>query len=108
MEAMIKEIQDYFKNKLLSNEFEVAKLSEFTIDLLVDSKYLFVIWIANLDIPQSRKNYSNILSFMDLEFTNGESVQLDKILSPIVLKYRKEVLVEEKKRELEQLLNEIQ
>ena len=105
MEAKIKEVQDYFKNKLLSGEFEVAKISECTIELLVDSEYLFVIWTGNMHLPKYRKNYSNDLSFMDLEFTNEESIELDRILSPIVSKYNKEVLIAQKERELEQLKN---
>ena len=108
MEAKIKEVQEYFKNKLLSSEFEVAKIQECTIDLLVDSNYLFVIWTGNLDIPTTTQNYSNTLSFMDLEFTKDESIQLSKLMRPIVLKYKKDVLIEEKKQELEKLLNEIQ
>lgn len=106
MEAKIKEVQDYFKNKLLSNNFEVQETRECTIDLLVDSKYLFVIWTGNLHLTKYRKNYSNTLSFMDLEFTDDESIELTKILRPIILKYKKDVLIEEKKQELERLINE--
>lgn len=106
MEAKIKEVQDYFKNKLLSSEFEVAKISECTIELLVDSKYLFVIWTGNLHLTKYRKNYSNTLSFMDLEFTDDESIELNEVLLPTILKYKKDVLIEEKKQELEKLINE--
>ena len=54
MKEKIKEIQDYFKDKILSEDFEVSEVSEHVTTLLVDGEYKFNIWTGNIDIPKTR------------------------------------------------------
>jgi hypothetical protein len=42
MEAKVKEVQDYFKNKILSSEFEVTEITEHRLNLNIDSVYKFL------------------------------------------------------------------
>lgn len=105
MQAKIKEVQDYFKSKILNGEFEVSKITEYKIHLVVDSKFEFVIWAGNTDIPEVRKNTKTELSFMNLELSNNEAIQLDKILKQTIFEFRKNVLIKQKEEELQQLKN---
>ena len=107
MKKQIKQVQDYFKNKMLSNDFEILNVDEYTLELRIDSEYKFVIWTGNVDIPQSRKLYSGKLSFMDINMTNDEAIKFNELLLPAINKFRKETLLEQKRKELEQLQNEL-
>ena len=107
MKNKIKEVQDYFKSKLFAQDFKIEKVSEYQIEISIDLEYKFIIWTGNQDIPRSRKNYDGALSFMDLQLNVHESEKLHGILSPVVKKYRAEVLLNQKKLELEKLQREI-
>jgi len=107
MKKQIKKVNDYFKSKMLSKDFEIIKVDEYIMEILIDNEYKFVIWIGNLHIPESRKCYSSALSFMDVQFEEEESFKLNELLQPEIIKFRKEVLINRKKEELEQLQNEL-
>jgi hypothetical protein len=107
MKKQIKKVQDYFKNKMLSNEFEITKIEEYTLDLIIDSEYKFTIGTGNIDIPTSRRPYIGTLSFMDIELSDEESEILNGLLLPAINRFRKETLLAKKKKELEQLQNEL-
>ena len=107
MKTKIKEVQDYFKNKMLSSEFTITSVEEYTIELLIDNEYKFIIWIGNVDIATSRKTYSGKLSFMDIGLTDDEAIKLNDILLPAINKFRKETLLEQKRKEFERLQNEL-
>lgn len=47
MEKKIKEVQKYFKDKILKGEFEFVKASKFSVHIKVDSKYPFEIWTGS-------------------------------------------------------------
>jgi hypothetical protein len=104
MQEKIKEVQDYFKNKILSKDFEVEKIEQHYFYLLIDSQYEFIIWIGNFDIPRCTKPIS---SFIDIDITDEEAIKLHGLLLPIVNKYKKETLLEQKKKELEELQKEV-
>jgi len=107
MKNQIKKVQDYFKNKLLSSQFEIIKVEQYTMELLIDSEYKFTIWISNVHIPENRKLYSGTLSFMDIGLTDEDAIKLNELLLPAINKFRKETLLVEKKAELERLQNEL-
>lgn len=107
MKKQIKEVQDYFKNKLFSNDFDIAKIGEYNIELVIDEDYKFVFWIGNIDIPHTRKQNSDKISFMDLQFANDEAVKFHELLLPVINQYRKDTLLIQKRNELEQLENEL-
>lgn len=107
MRTKIKEVNDYFKGKILSKDFSIVKVEEYIMEILIDNEYKFVIWIGNINIPESRKCYSSALSFMDVDFKEEESFKLNELLQPEIIKFRKEVLINRKREELEQLQNEL-
>lgn len=109
MKIKIQEVLDYFKKKLLSNDFTITFIEECTLELLIDNEYRFIIWTGNIDIPKSRKVYSfgGKLSFMDVNLTDDESIKLDSILSPTINKFRRETLLKRKMEELEKLQKEV-
>jgi hypothetical protein len=79
MDEQIKQIQDYFKKKIFDLDFKIVdKISGFTVNIIIDEKYTFCIWIEN--DSDFRKNYRHSLSFMDLDFTNEESIILDSVI----------------------------
>lgn len=47
MKAKIKEVHDYFREKICSGEFEISKKSGYTFSILIDGSYVFNIWLAN-------------------------------------------------------------
>jgi hypothetical protein len=103
MKEQIERVQDYFKNKLLSNEFVIVKIDQYQIEILIDDHFDFTFWIGNLDLPHSLKNNTLKQSFMDLKLTDKNSEKLHAILYPTIMTYRKEVLLAEKTNELENL-----
>jgi hypothetical protein len=107
MKTKIKEVNDYFKNKMLLKEFNILKVNEYTMEILIDNEYNFIIWIGNLNIPESIKCYDLALSFMDINFNKEESLKFNNILRPEIIKFRKEVLINRKIEELKQLQNEL-
>jgi len=108
MKNQIKKVQDHFKKKLLSKDFEITRVEEYTLELLIDSEYKFIIWTGSVDIPTSRKPYSGKLSFMDIEMTDEDAIKFNELLLPAINKFRKETLLAEKKKELERLQNELE
>lgn len=104
MKEQIEAVQKYFKDKILAKDFEVEKIRQYAIYLKVDGVYSFVIWIGNFaEIKESVKNHEGELSFIDLQFTKDESIQLSEVLKPYVIGFLKETLIEQKKKELEEL-----
>ena len=47
MKTKIKEIQDYFLNKIYNCEFKIAEKTEHKAIIVIDEEYRFVVWIAN-------------------------------------------------------------
>lgn len=107
MKAKIKEVQDYFINKILSGEFIITEVNKHTLSLLVDNTYKFEIWIAN--DPENRKTYETGLEsyFISLEFSEEQSIELDKILQPHIQEWREKVDLAEKRKQLQRLKEEL-
>jgi len=103
MKKQIKKVQDYFKNKMLSNDFEVENIDEYVISLKIDG-YLFSIWIGNLNIEGSINQHFMRYNFLDLKITIEESILLHKIIFPAVKIFRKDNL-QKKISEFEKMKN---
>ncbi|KAA6342898.1 hypothetical protein EZS27_009358 [termite gut metagenome] len=73
VEERIKEIQDYFIQKLINGEFEVneEKCTEAVFHLIIDGKYKFAIWIGisikymRLHAPVDCPNFIELGDFTD-------------------------------------------
>lgn len=105
MQNKIKEVQDYFKNKILTGDFEITEIENYSMVLKVDKIYEFVFWTGNVDIPESRKQYE--FNFMDLDLTEEDHFAIDVILQPSIQDYRRNELYNQKVLELENLKAEL-
>ncbi|KAA6348462.1 hypothetical protein EZS27_004062 [termite gut metagenome] len=102
MEEKIKEVQEYFINKILNGEFEVniEKSDEYALVIEIDEKYEFSIWAEN-DI-NSRQQYttSKYPNFMQLgEFSD----ELKEVTDKHVVEYRSNHLNRLKEKEIREL-----
>jgi len=107
MKTKIKEVHDYFKNKLLLGDFKIIKTEEHTMSVLIDNEYKFTIWIGNLHIPESRKLYDGMYNFMNIKFNVKESLKLNSIIKKPVKQFRETILYNQKLKELENLKKEL-
>ena len=106
METKIKEVQDYFKNKLLSGDFKIIKQDQYSVTVEVDSKYNFELWTANMyTVDGSIKLYEGSFNFINVEFNSVESCSIKRYLIKPVANYKK-MLIEKKKAELNNLIRE--
>lgn len=102
MENKIKEVNDYFKNKVINNEYKVLFVDSFTIHIKIDELYIFALWIANGKEVLGTKNCT-FNSFMSLTFNKEEQkkawVHIKKHINELYGKQKEE----EEKREFERL-----
>jgi hypothetical protein len=109
MREIIIEVQDYFTKKILNNEFEVVRMTNFIIEIKIDNEYNFVFWIGNIDIKDTIKqrlefDYNN---FIHLEITDEQSEILHDVFKPRIEEYRSTTLKSEKLAQIEKLQSEI-
>ena len=106
MKKKIKEVQDYFIAKMLSNEFEITKTNEHIAEILIDGEYKFCIWLSNT--PECRVPYHSIHDyFMLLNFTQKQALKMHSILKKHIADYKKNVLLVEKRKQFETLKKEL-
>jgi hypothetical protein len=86
MKNKIKEVQDYFKNSILNNEFEFVEFKYYEIIISIDD-YQFDLWVANG--AMSLRCYETGSSFMDLEFSASEKVECYAVLKLRIDEYEK-------------------
>jgi len=108
MKEKIKEIQDYFINKILDLDFKVIDVSNHTLLIRIDNEYEFTIWIANEQFPTTRKPYNSLFNyFVRLEFTDEQAIELDSKIWPIVEEAKKKFMLPNKRKLFEQLKIEL-
>lgn len=105
MKNKIKEVHDYFKNKVISGDYEVINNKYHTMQILIDSEYPFSLWMANKGY--SFGVYSGESNTMELKFEKEEAEKAYKVADIIHAKYKRNVLLAIKKRELEELEREL-
>ena len=111
MKNKIKEVHDYFIDKLTKGKFKVKGICEYHIGLLIDDEYLFIIWSCNEDYSiktiqryfQCRYDYS----FMDLNFSIKNKKTMWSKIKPIIKEYNDTIVLEKKKLQFEQLKKEL-
>ena len=109
MKEKIKEVQDYFKKKLLSGQFKVTEISEHLLHITIDGNYTFCIWVGNPNLPNTRDQHSTDCdnNFIHLNLNQKERITLHSRTKKIVSKYRKDVLVKEKRNKIKKLEREL-
>lgn len=79
MKEKIKEVQNYFVDKIVRGLYKVDEITEHTIVVVVDKKYRFKLWTANG--VHHFEVYNSGGSFMNLDFTEKEKEAAYKIAS---------------------------
>lgn len=111
MKTKIKEVHDYFRDKLIKGNFKVKLIQEHNILLIIDNKYLFIIWVANQDygihtdycLIESESKFS----FMDINFREKDKKAIWGKLKPIIKKHNDTVVLKAKELEFEKLKKEL-
>jgi len=103
METQIKQVNDYFVQKLMNQDFELTYITSALATVLIDAKYQFTFWIANS--KNDFECYKMEVNFMDLDFTPEQREFLYTYFRELYTKNEKEALLEEKERIEKKLKN---
>jgi len=101
MKNKIKEVQNYFADKIARGLYKVEKCDKYSIDVTVDKEYTFCLWVANgggafrtwdsgknsmpvkFTAPQQSKGYKAARKhqqhWMDTELRDKELAELKKL-----------------------------
>ena len=105
----LKQISDYYKTKLFNGEFEFVSCTENVAVVEIDGSR-FTVWIANKEMNYGfyfyglDRDMELLMSFIDSEGYNLEKGY--KYIEPLVIGYRKNVLIKQKQEELDRLISE--
>jgi len=87
MEEKIKEVQAYFKNKIIAGDYKVTSATSDRIKLLVDELYVFdFMYFTYANIAPS---LANIRCFINIDFTDEEKTKILNDLNQILLDAKK-------------------
>lgn len=107
MENKIIEIQEYFKNKIVSGDYEIKTIKSHTVIVTVDGIYDFHLWMGNgAEYCEPTIILSDYFMAMP-KFDLSEKTALFALLEKPFLDYKKNVLLLEKKAEYERLKAEL-
>jgi len=112
IDEKLKEIGNYFKQKVIDGSFEFVSSGAHTAEIIIDGKYHFNLWIANdpkgnFDFYDSYFLVNNSTEFMRFK-TQKERMAGWKQIKPHVIKYKKTVLKREKQKEFNRLKKELE
>lgn len=112
IEETLKKAAEYFKNKVLSGEFEFKSCEEHTATIIIDGEYEFEMWISNEPKDWFRfyeGSFSNVTPFYKyMGFrTQKERLKAWGKLKPHIIEYKEKVLKREKQKQLNRLQKEL-
>lgn len=107
MEEQIQEIQDYFIDKILANDFVVTRVKKYTLSLMIDNKYEFTIWTANNAVDRQLYSDSLETNFMQFTFSELQAIECSKILERHITKWKEEVEMVQNRKLFEKLKIEL-
>ena len=107
IEEKIKEVENYFIDKVVNGDYEFIGCNEHVAEIVIDKKYLFELWIANG--AEHFKFYGQIIpGKKDLCFRNAKQRNTArKIMMEIVKNHRKKVVKVEKEQQIKKLKREL-
>ena len=76
VKAKLKELNDYFVNKLVNADYVIKVIETHTITVIVDEEYLFRLWTANGTESLQLYAMSFDIPPIGLTFTEGEKVKI--------------------------------
>ncbi len=82
MKAKIKEVHDYFKNKILNMDFKVIEIFNNSLTIQIED-YNFELWTGN-QAPALETYNIHVQNTMYIHFTDAEKKQLWKSLNSIL------------------------
>lgn len=93
IEKSLKEIGEYFKNKILNGDFDLKDCSEYSAFILIDKKHKFDIWIGNSyivkDYLEIHRSGGNSINNTYIKFTSQKQrLQVWKHLKDRFIKER--------------------
>jgi len=74
MKKKIEEVQKYFKNRILNNEYKVVKFDVHAPTINIDG-FEFALWVANGAEHFDTYESTQVSSFMHLNFSESEKVE---------------------------------
>jgi len=101
MDSQIKEVQDYFINKIIERDYNIVDSDGYTVTISIDKKYYFEIWISNG--ANNIRTYNN--SFMQLDFITEQKEKIMKDLERDSNGSLKKNLLKQQKQIAEKLNN---
>lgn len=106
LKIRIKELNDYFAEKLVNGEYEVKGRGKFMIVVNIDG-YRFNIWIANggLNVQTYGSGFKG--NFMELFFSKEQKSTIYKNLTGDDYKISLMAEIENKEKEIEQLKSKL-
>ena len=105
MKEKIKEVQQYFANKILNGDYNIRNISQYTIRIVIDNEYNFTLWVANDGLNFG--TYESVMNFMNIQFNEEDKIRGYEKCNPMYRKFLKTELIEQKRKELEQLEKEL-
>lgn len=104
----LKEVSDYFKQKIIAGDFEFKSCCGRTATIIIDGKHEFTLWIAN-DQKNNFDYYSieGFPAFMRFR-TQKERLSAWKQIKPYVRDYERQVIKREKQKQLNKLKKELE
>lgn len=95
MKTKIKEVHDYFRNKMIEGNFEIKQIGSFVVLILIDKKYSFNIWIANDGLNISCYDDGFNCNFMLINFRRKDKEKLFRKLKKPISIYKKELNIQD-------------
>lgn len=71
LKKQIKEVQDYFKNKIVNGEYKVTAADDYSLQITIDGEYKFCLWTSNG--ADMFRLYEGMYNFVELEFSEAEA-----------------------------------
>ena len=111
IDEKLNEIAEYFKQKLLSGDFEFVSCDEYAAKIIIDKKYDMHVWIAN-----SHENncdfyfYSSLKTWIEPPFifkTKKERLAAWKHIKPHVQKYTSNEIERVKREKIDKLQEQL-
>ena len=102
LKSRIKELNDYFVEKLVNGEYKVEERSSYTVMVNIDS-YKFNIWIANGSSKVQTYGHGFDSNFMDLVFSRDQKSIIYKKLMEDGSRIALMEEIENKEKEIERL-----
>lgn len=112
IEELLNGVGDYFKQKIISGDFELKHLDSYTATVLIDQKYKLDLWIAN-DPKENfefydRGNFFKNEALLDFLFKSKEErIQAWEKIKPFIDSYRRDVVAKEKLKEIDRLKKDL-